>query len=186
MKSVFDKKETTFNKFFSRRNASKHSLDGSVAVIQSDEMTNSQKSVIVIGQEDLNILYYIHQDRYKSVGEMVEKLKEILVDENDEEAPEIIILDSDQKVQYKSAENTCEIIDSQKMVEVPNLEVTVERTKKVKKPRAHSKASTDCSDEEKDYMKAPRKPKKKSVIKNLLSNSINYAKNVKYEKACKF
>ena len=81
-------------KFFSRRNTSKHSLDGTIAVIKSDELNNSNQSVIIIGQEDLNILYYIHQDKYKSVKEMVDKLKEILVDENDHEAPEIIILDS--------------------------------------------------------------------------------------------
>ena len=120
---------------------------------------------------------------------MVDKLKEILKDDEDEESPTIIILDSNQKVQYRSDQNSWDMIDSGRMVEVPSLEVTIERTKKSKKaeqPRASSKASTDCSDDEMSQLKAPKKPKRKSSIKAIWSNTISYANSAKYEKAMKF
>ena len=106
MQSIFDKKSESSSKynipkFFSKRNSKKHNLNGSVAILKQDEEVNSE-SVIVIGQDDLNLLYYLHQNEYKSVKEMIEKLKDILKDEEDEASPTIVILDSDQKVQYTS------------------------------------------------------------------------------------
>ena len=81
----------------------KHSLNGSVAILKQNELTNSESDpIIVIGQEDLNLLYYQHQNQYSSVSQMIETLKQLLKDDDSEREPTLVILDSDKKVQYSS------------------------------------------------------------------------------------
>ena len=95
MKNIFSKLFKPKNAL-NRQKENKMKLEhfyGKLAILQLD---NSDKKIIIITEADLQNLFLMVQNEYKTVEAVVNKLKNMLREKDDKVEPDLIIIKDDQ------------------------------------------------------------------------------------------